>query len=421
MGPSFLGTHASLRAIGECHQESCFVLRKPAFVLTFAIAALVVRAAPARAQDPKPLTPDDAVDLALRITDEDDEDDAADALEELRARGDDGIWELLDAAKEYDEEAQAYLAIAIAELGKEAVPQLIRTMGEEDDDVRATALNALTELGTDALEGLVKVFKETTNEDVRLRAAVLLGKLEEDGVPALVGIVKYGPKELQPLALATLVDVGGPSIEALAQAVNTNNQDCRELARQGLLKIGAGSVAAATSVTLATQDLLRSKTSAVRDVAVELVGKFGGEAVVPKVIEALCSDDEGVRRSAVACAADLGAPMVPDLIHCLNAEDRKVSDAACDALSAIGEPAAAALTKALRAPLPQLRGQAVCALGNMKRRASVPDLAPLFDDAAENVRADARMALELITGEKIATKAEALAWWEKHAQDAPKK
>lgn len=385
-----------------------------------AILLLILASGAARAyamDDEKPLTPDEAVDLALRINDEEDEEDAAQALEELRKRGDDGIWEMLEAAKEYDEDGQMALAEAIAELGKNAVPELIRTMGDEDEDVRETAIYALGELGTEALDALVKVVKEG-KEPVCLRAAALLGKLEGDAVPALIQIVKYGPKEVRHLAAATLTDIGGPAIDALASALGTN-KEARDAAETSLLKIGADSVAAATSVSRVAEPLLVSKTAEIRDVALLLVAKFGAESptAVEAGINALSTDDEGIRNTGVNVLVALGARAVPDLVHCLNAADAKVSDAAVDALANIGEPAVAEVTKKLKAPMPRLRCQCLCVLGAMKRKASIPDIAPYLEDQDETVRTNAKGVLEQISGEKLTTKDAALAWFEKHKDD----
>src|SRR5579883_563726 len=355
-----------------------------------AFAIVLVCAGPLRAQDrPKALDSDAAWDLAFRIVENDDEDDADEALEELRGRGEDGIWEMLEAAKEWDEEGQELIARALAELGEDAAPELIRTIGEKDDDVRETAIFALGEMGVDALDGLVKFFKETKDPQQQLRAAALLCKLEDDAVAPLVAIVKHGPNDCRPLALSILIDIGGPAIEPLVGILGST-KEVRELSRTGLAKIAEASVAAATSVGLATAPLLGTKLAEVRAVAVELAGRFGGAAVMPKVVDALCSSDEGVRRSAAECAARVGEPAVADLIHCLNASDRKVADAAAMGLAGIGEPAVPSLTRMLKAPIAQIRAEAASALGQMKRRASVADLEFLLDDAEPAVRASAK-------------------------------
>ncbi len=391
------------------------------FVALLALALVPLAPLAANAQEKEALTPDQCIDLADRILDEDDEADAAKALAQLKAMGDDGIWYMLEASKDLAIEDQEVLGQAIAALGKAAVKELIGTLSDEDEDVHQTVLFALEELGTDALPALAKALRDGP-DDQRAEIAVLLGKLEEDAVPELIAIVKDGCPEARALAASTLTEISGDAaIQPLAAILPSSNKAAREAAFGALLSIGSEDVASATSVALATQDLIKSNVADTRECAVVLLGKFGGADVMPKVLEALCSPDEKIRASASECAAFIGEPAVPDLIHCLNASDKKVVEAAADALAMMGEPAVPQLTKMLRAPVVQVKGNAACALGRMGRRASVPDIAPLLEDADKNVRMVAKSALLAITGDAIETKDAALAWWEKHKDDPPPK
>jgi len=386
-----------------------------------ALLALVLVLAPraASAQDKDALTQDQCIDLADRILDEDDEAGAAKALAQLKAMGDDGVWYMLEASKDLAIEDQQVLGQAIAALGKAAVKELVSTLGDEDEDVHQTVLFALEELGTDALPALAKVLRDGP-DDQRAEVAVLLGKLEEDAVPELIAILKDGSPEARALAAVTLVDISGDAaIQPLAAILPSSNKPAREAAFSALLSIGSEDVASATSVALATQALLKSNVADTRECAVVLLGKFGGASVMKTVLDALCSPDDKIRASASECAAFIGEPAVPDLIHCLNASDGKVVEAAADALAMMGEPAVPQLTKMLRAPVVQVKGNSACALGRMRRRASVPDIAPLLEDDDKNVRFVAKSALLAITGEALETKAAALAWWEKHKDDPP--
>src|SRR5581483_7486484 len=207
----------------------------------------------------------------------------------------------LEACKEWDEEGQELIGDAIAELGEAAVPELLRTMDEPDEDVRETAIYALQTLGPDALDGLIKVFKEGS-EEVRGRAAVLLVRLDDDATEPLALILKHGPDKARPLASVVLQEIGINAVDDLV-AILDGTKEGREWARFDLLAIGGQSVAAATSVTDATVGLLKNKMLEVREVAVQCVGKFGGAAAVPKVIDALCDDDDHIRLSAAKCAS----------------------------------------------------------------------------------------------------------------------
>jgi HEAT repeat protein len=370
------------------------------------------------------LDDDAAFELAGRIADSDDEADAAKALEELRRMGDQGIWDLLEAAKDAEDEDIDTLAEAIAMLGRDAVPELVRTLNEEDDDVLTCTLEALAAVGKDALPHLVKAVKDVPDEG-RFRAAALLVKLAPDCITPLVGYVRNGPAEARLAATAALGMLGEPAVKPLLAAI-PSSKPAGVAGTAALLQIGSGSPDLAKAIEKAAEPWLKSKNADLRGSGVRLVARFGGADAMPVVIDALTSDDEGIRKSAAECAAAIGEPAVPDLIHCLNAEDEKVVDAAVDALSDIGDPAVPSLRKMLKAPIDQVKGSACAALGNMKNKPSVPFIIPLLDDPSPTIKDDAREALESIAGEKLENKDAWLAWWEKHkddedAKDGPKK
>ncbi|HZV01548.1 MAG TPA: HEAT repeat domain-containing protein [Planctomycetota bacterium] len=387
-----------------------------------ALLLLGVLATPALGQTPpKPdegMDQDQCLELARRIADNDDDADKAKALEELKKLGDDGIWDMIDAAKGADDDDFETLSDALVELGKDAIPELTKTLADDNDDVVALAISALGDMGKDALPALFEVVKKgiKDNQASRFRAAAILVDIGEDAIPGLVAIVKGGPKDARAIAASSLIELGEPSIKPLAGILDSH-KDARECAEATLLKIGAKEKALGIAVFKAVLDFLKSKNAALRAVAVRLVGVYGDESAMKVVIDAICDDNDDIRKSGGECAALLGAIAVPDLVHCLGAADVRVAETASEALADIGEPAVAELERVLKAPIAQIRAQAVTALGNMKRKLSIEKVIPLLDDADSDVKDDAQQALENMTGEKLKTRSEWQAWWDKHKDE----
>jgi HEAT repeat protein len=262
----------------------------------------------------------------------------------------------------------------------------------------------------------VKIVKEGPQER-RDRAARLLADLDDEAVPALVALVKDGSKDIREAAAVSLSTIGEASVKPLVALLPGAMKDARETIRAILFSIAADDPELAAIVVKEALDLLKSRNSDVRGVGSVLVGKFGNADSMPAIIDALCAADEGVRRSAISCTVLLGETAVPDLVHCLGAEDGKVADAATEALSYIGTAAVPALTRVMKAPVTQIRGCAICALGNMRHRPSTPAIIDALEDAEKGVRADAQAALESITGQKLAGKPAWQGWWNDHKDD----
>jgi HEAT repeats len=72
---------------------------------------------------------------------------------------------------------------ALGPMAKPVIPDLIRLMQSRDPDIAGCAMSALPGIGTNAIPPLFKLVN-STNEDVRLRAAIVLGDFFEPKIPA---------------------------------------------------------------------------------------------------------------------------------------------------------------------------------------------------------------------------------------------
>jgi len=129
------------------------------------------------------------------------------------------------------------------------------------------------------------------------------------------------------------------ALSDLAAALNDDDDDVREAAREMLEKFGA----AAVSVLL---DALHSIKFEARALSAKALGSIGDRSAVPGLIEALTDKSMWVRLPAaesLGIIADQQA--VPGLIAALSDDEVEVQRAAADALRRIGTPEA---QKALR-------------------------------------------------------------------------
>lgn len=115
---------------------------------------------------------------------------------------------------------------ALAALGKPAVPALVETLASAELDVAWQAARALRELGKDASAAKSKLSLLLKDEEVGAgRRAVAcfavggLGPSASSATGALVECLSGEASDLQLLAALALVEIGKPSVSALAKAV----------------------------------------------------------------------------------------------------------------------------------------------------------------------------------------------------------
>lgn len=148
------------------------------------------------------------------------------------------------------------------------------------------------------------------------------------------------------------------------------------------------------------------------------LGRLGDRAAVPALRAALSSDEadsETIIYSVWSLGALSDATAVPDLVRLSSHEDRGIRKAAVHTLGAFAEPAAtAALRAALDDAADDVRWNAALALGRRGDPAAVPALIPMLDrralqEGVEGVSAEqADEVLEQAAAAAAATRAPAL-------------
>jgi HEAT repeat protein len=209
---------------------------------------------------------------------------------------------------------------------------------------------------------LIRVLKYEGDQDVRRKAALALGWMEDE-----------------------------TAVEPLIQALGDKDLLVREAVAHALGRIGD---------KRAVEPLiqaLRDKYGEVQERAAEALGEIGDERAIEPLIQALKDEGENVRTNAVWALGEMrDAIAVEPLIKALKDEDEylSVQRATAEALGKIGdERAVEPLIKALKDEDEDVRGTAVWALGNIGGERAIELLINALKDVERNVREEAARAL----------------------------
>ena len=198
-------------------------------------------------------------------------------------------------------------ARALGSLGDpRAVSALVLVLRDPDEAVRVAALDAVGRLGdASAVSSIVDALK-SDEADVRAAAATALARLATPvALATLVAELGRPGADPDPVVRA-LTAAGAAALPALRACIDTRSAP--------FSLPGCASALGAIGDASDTARLADALGRGVLDPAVALpaLGKIGGPAALPPVLEALASSDEGVRRAALAALAALLDPRHPD-------------------------------------------------------------------------------------------------------------
>lgn len=199
------------------------------------------------------------------------------------------------------------------------------------------ALDGTLDLPADR-DALALVLSTSQDRDARRRAIEALGRLDGDGITAVLsqGLEDTDPgvRESAARALGRTWDEG--AIEPLAWAVsNDGDADVREAAARALGRLWSESAVEALGRTLLTDPL-----RAVREAAARALGDIGGTGGVSALIAALRDPRGSVRESAVAALGSIGGTLALRALVGVSMADRDpwVRAEAARALEETAEP-----------------------------------------------------------------------------------
>jgi HEAT repeat protein len=206
----------------------------------------------------------------------------------------------------------------------------------------------------------------------------------DSSLKELIGALKSADETARLTAIDRLGAQGEKAAEAvapLAVLLKDPTAMVRAHAAMALGEIGEPSKSAAPALV----DLLKDGDEVVRRQAVKALVKIrpGPKVMLPLFVQAMESSDPSVQVRILHAISEAGEAAVPGLINAL--QNEKVAYWACIVLRDIGPSAKAAvpaLTAALKNPHPDVRREAVLALGAMNEAAiaAVPQIAESLSD-----------------------------------------
>jgi HEAT repeat protein len=174
-----------------------------------------------------------------------------------------------------------------------------------DNATRAQLVSELTEFGAQAKDAVPVLIDalQTKDEDLRLHAAIALGKIGKEAVAPLAEILSGKDADARFYAIWALGWIGPAGKEtapALLKALGDEQEGVRRKAAYALGRVGAD----AEESVPALIKLLGDKSQDVREAAGEGLSKFG-KAAVPALMEAL--KDKKTRRQAAVALGEVGS------------------------------------------------------------------------------------------------------------------
>jgi len=271
---------------------------------------------------------------------------AASALERLGSAAAPAVPALVEALPRGCKHVHSGIIDALASIGRAAVPALVQVLGSESELLCVDAAQALGRMGETALPAAPSLVRALTDERARVRfaAAVALRQIEPAEVGNLADGLRSSGEPVRAPAVLDLMVVGDRGVDAVSLALDHWQQKVSPEAIRALVDIGGPAVPALL-------EALRDGNCRVRRAAAEVLARFGGaaEPAVPALAEALTDPDGRVRRAAAKALRRAGAP------------------------AAAAMPA---LRKLLDDPLPKVRGAAQLALDELARHAPEPGQRP---------------------------------------------
>jgi len=295
-----------------------------------------------------------------------------------------------------------------------AIPILVDLLRKDTDlFVRQGAKLALASIGPAAVTPVIELLKDN-DWFVRWSAVVILGNIGVEAaiaIPAITDLFKEKGRPIPFDAVWALSLIGSPAaIGLLIDLLNDGQDNVRVQAAMGLGRLGAKAMAAIPSLV----GLLKEKALDIRWAAVTALADIGGpeaQVAVAALMELVNEGDGLIRRAAafsvwrIAPKSSEAVAAVAALADLLMDKELRIRGAAASSLRAIGpeaRPAIQALTQSLKDEFWQVQLFAAEALGSIgpEANAAIPVLKELLEDKQDVVRKAAEDALYNITQEK---------------------
>lgn len=288
------------------------------------------------------------------------------------------------------------------EVAEAVLPELLKYLEEEDIGIRTRAIEALGALGQCAAEAVIPLVKTLGHRDrgVRESAKRTLVKIGPVAVPELKNCLRSKDRDMKKRALLVLGEIGPAAVEAvpsLVKLLDDEDQHITSKAAEALERIGAVAVPELRKF-LADPDI------GMRMRAAEALSNMGKGAVdaAPDLIKALCHKNFLLSKRVAETLGKIGPAVVAALIKVLGDTDEWARSRAAYVLGTIGpdaRDAVPALTEALSDQIPDVRREAVIALGKISNAGGV--VQGLIKKAEENKKHPASETKTILAGAKM--------------------
>jgi predicted Zn finger-like uncharacterized protein len=231
------------------------------------------------------------------------------------------------------------------------LPKLLTDLNSTDAQVRIRAAVALGEMGEDAKKAIPALFKALKDPDdnvVREAAQALraVGTPTRDDAPMFIAALQDENRRVRGCALEELAKMGPearPAAAKLAEILKAKETDA-ELRQQAARCLGQIGAAAATQGVPALVEALKDPEPIIREAAADALGKFGVEArtTASSLLAMLADKETTVRRAALGALAQIGPEAketLPKLKPALKDADPESRRRALDVLGRLGTDA----------------------------------------------------------------------------------
>ncbi|UGV41577.1 HEAT repeat domain-containing protein [Methanococcoides orientis] len=264
------------------------------------------------------------------------------------------------------------------------IESLIQNTGHSTVFVRVDAVKSLVEIGGPAVDPLIQALNDEKPK-IRENSAAALGKIgDERAVQPLINLLGDDDNDVQRAAEFALCDIGDQAVEPLVEAINDPdvNWAVHSNGMRVLETIGDERAVGPLIEMLGGVDGVDAATA---------LGEIGEPAVEP-LIDALGDEDPHVRAYAARALGRTGdSRAVEPVIELLNDEDENVKSNAAMALGKLDDKRAIEpLTKALDGDSDRVRILARSAIDDIERQVSSSKVMTFYGEGREFYTEDER-------------------------------
>jgi HEAT repeat protein len=278
-------------------------------------------------------------------------------------------------------------------VSKEQVSKDVNALYSNDPRIRAKAFDKLISYGSASLNALEEALK-SQNAEVRRLAVRALGRINNaKSLPALTKMLKDPATKVRSEAVKALVSYKQAAVPELLKVMNSPETT---LGPKLLVIEALGQIKS----SLALKPLIRNLTydsALVQRASIAALAKLQPESIKP-LINVLDSKDPELRVNAAAALTKIGKPAIEDLMDKLSDTDRNRQLQIVTILGKLSPPQALSpLMNKLRSPYPEVRFAAAEAVARYGNKAVASLIDGIEDSGSEDEVREARIfALVLI-------------------------